>query len=466
MVKRRNSSRTFNGHKAKPARPPRIPLDDLARFPSENPNPVLRLNRDGKILYSNKASRVILRHWRCKVGGYAPKSWREVISEVLRGRDSRTIDAEYNEKIYSFSLTPIVERGYVNIYASDITDRRLAEERLRNSEQSIRDMIENIPVGISITTPKKKVIIINRTLWEMFGFGSEETFLDAFQSPDRLFVDVKDRDHFYREMAEKGYVRNMEIRYKRKDGGVFWGSVTSISRIIEGGMVQYLNIIQDVTSHKMAEEAKLKAVNQAASSIAHDIRNPLSSIRTAAYLLRDCSEEEKLNMLKLIERNITYADMLLKNLLDFSTTLSYVFVEEDLNVLLRETLDQTNFPENVKLTAHYGKIPPIKVDKDKLTRALSNLIINAIQAMPDGGGLDISTGQMGNFVELRIIDTGVGIKRENLDRIFEPFFTTKAKGLGLGLYNVKKVIEGHGGTFILTSQEHEGSSATISLPLG
>lgn len=98
-------------------------------------------------------------------------------------------------------------------------------------------------------------------------------------------------------------------------------------------------------------------------------------------------------------------------------------------------------------------------------RALTNLIMNAIQAMPDGGGLDISTEQVDGFIELRIRDTGVGMSRETLEKIFEPFFTTKAKGIGLGLYNAKKVIEGHGGIIALNSVENKGSTAIIRLPI-
>lgn len=109
------------------------------------------------------------------------------------------------------------------------------------------------------------------------------------------------------------------------------------------------------------EEEELKAISKAARSIAHDIRNPLSSIRTATYLLRNCSEDEKFKILKLIDRNILYADILVKNLLDFSAPQKYEFVEEDFNTLLRENLTQTIFPDDVNLTTRYEEIPRIKL---------------------------------------------------------------------------------------------------------
>jgi len=194
MGKRKKSDKTFKSAKGKmkPARPPRIPLSDLARFPAENPNPVFRLNCDGRILYANDASQALLRDWACEVGGYAPKFWQDLTAKVLTRKVSRTIDIKHGKKIYAYFITPIADRRYVDIYASDITDRKLAEERLQISEQRLRDMMENVPAGISIATPERKVIATNPSLWKMFGFNSEEEFLDVrYRYPDRLFFRCK-----------------------------------------------------------------------------------------------------------------------------------------------------------------------------------------------------------------------------------------------------------------------------------
>ena len=143
----------------------------------------------------------------------------------------------------------------------------------------------------------------------------------------------------------------------------------------------------------------------------------------------------------------------------------YEFVEEDVNALLREVLDKIVLPDSVRLTCHYGDIPTIGLDRNHMVQALTNLIMNAIQAMPNGGELDISTAQVENLIELRIRDTGIGISKEELGRVFKPFYTTKAKGVGLGLTNAKRTIEGHAGTITLVSEENKGTAAIVRLPI-
>ena len=336
------------------------------------------------------------------------------------------------------------------------------KERLRRSEKNLEDIIENIPAAITINTPERKVIAMNPAVWKILGYDSKEEWSNMPLSDH--WVDPKDRDRYY-ELAKRGAVKDFEARFKRKDGTIFWASITSVAQTTETGSTQYLRILQDITPGKMAEEERLNAMSKVARSIAHDIRNPLSAIRTASYLLRTCEEEKKLGILKAIDHNIVYADMLVQNLIDFSSPQPPNLVEEDANALLQETLAQIIIPDNVKLTASYGKIPRVKFDMNQLMRALTNLIVNAIQAMPKGGELAISTERVDGAIEIKIKDTGVGMSKKELERIFEPFYTTKAKGVGLGLINAKNVIYGHGGTLILESEEQKGTNAIVRLPI-
>jgi len=272
----------------------------------------------------------------------------------------------------------------------------------------------------------------------------------------------------YEALYDFDKIRQQGIYKTAKSGKIYIDALmTPLSAEFKKPRIGYLVQVMDVTSRKMAEDERLKAMGLVARSIAHDIRNPLSAIRTAAYLLGSHEDaKNRLEMANLIDRNVVYADNLVRNLIDFSSPHPFELVEEDVNSLLRETLDKIALPDGIRLTCRYGHIPTIRLDRNHMVQALTNLIMNAIQAMTNGGRLDVSTAQVEGLIELRIRDTGIGISKEELGRIFEPFHTTKAKGVGLGLINAKRTIEGHGGTITLESEENKGTTAIVRLPIG
>ena len=120
---------------------------NLAKFPSENPSPVLRLSSDGTILYANEKSTPVLGHWDCKVGSYAPAYWRRLVAEAYGCQQTRTEDVEVEDRIYSFFIAPIANAGYVNLYARDITDRKRAEERVRKLYQDLQAQAAKLQVA-------------------------------------------------------------------------------------------------------------------------------------------------------------------------------------------------------------------------------------------------------------------------------------------------------------------------------
>lgn len=252
----------------------------------------------------------------------------------------------------------------------------------------------------------------------------------------------------------------------------------SVSQLLNsaGEQLGLVIIFEDVTKEiRMENEfrrmGELAAVGQLAASIAHELRNPLSSIRGAAQFLQKEYEDLSgiVEFLGIIIEEVNGLNKLTTEFLDFARpmqlelkpcsvngvvdrTLQLMSVHiTDSNVVVREDLDRST--------------PEIQADEKQLEQVLKNIILNALQSMPEGGVLTVSTGPTasgGAYVE--VTDTGVGIPDEKLDRIFVPFFTTKTKGTGLGLSVVQKIVDNHGGRIDVASKADVGTTFRITLP--
>lgn len=191
------------------------------------------------------------------------------------------------------------------------------------------------------------------------------------------------------------------------------------------------------------------------------------------YLIRSeldniADPETKANILKSldnIDEEISYINKIVADLQDYSRTLRPDFKEVSLEALIAEVFSAINVPEKIHLSIRMKQMPKIKADPIFLRRALTNLINNAIQAMPRGGNLEVSGYQDNEHVCITIADTGVGIEDALKAKIFTPLFTTKAKGQGLGLAVVKRLVEAQGGSVHFESQLNKGTKFWVKLPL-
>ncbi len=212
-----------------------------------------------------------------------------------------------------------------------------------------------------------------------------------------------------------------------------------------------------------------------AGGLAHEIKNPLSTIRLNMDLLAEefanpetPKERRALAKVKVVQRECQRLQELLDSFLDFAKVRRYHFKPTDLNQVVRQVLDlyraklqQAGIEVIDYLTTD---LPLVLLDREAFESALSNLIINAEQAMPHGGQLVVRTYRTPHGVALELIDTGIGMDENTLAHIFEAFFSTKKGGTGLGLPTAKKIIEGHGGSIEVQSQVGTGSQFTIRLP--
>jgi PAS domain S-box-containing protein len=217
----------------------------------------------------------------------------------------------------------------------------------------------------------------------------------------------------------------------------------------------------------MAE--RLAAIGELAGWVGHDLRNPLTSIKNAAYFLRKKQGEfvgdSGAEMLTVIDRAVEQANKIVSDLLDYSREIHLDLEEYSPKSLIDYILLTINVPTGIKIVDHAESFPTIWVDQSKMERVFINLIKNAVEAMPTGGTLEIRSRQNAENVEIAFSDTGAGMTGDVMAKIFTPLFTTKAQGMGFGLPICKRIIEAHGGKISVESAQNKGTTFTITLPI-
>ncbi len=221
---------------------------------------------------------------------------------------------------------------------------------------------------------------------------------------------------------------------------------------------------------RLVRSEKLAILGQLAGGVGHELRNPLGSIKNAAYFLEMALEQpepEVKETLEILNKEVATSEHIISSLLDFARPKPPTRHKVEINHLLQEALSRTNVPEKIKVVSKLDEsLPQILADPEQLGQVFRNLILNAIQAMPDGGQLEIRS-EVSPPAQLAIsfADAGVGIPEDNLKKLFEPLFTTRAKGIGLGLSITKILVEGHKGTIEVQSKLGKGSIFTVRLPI-
>lgn len=221
-----------------------------------------------------------------------------------------------------------------------------------------------------------------------------------------------------------------------------------------------------------AQSDRMKELGEMAARLAHEIRNPLGGIRGFSTLLyRDLSTQPHLQeMVSQILEGARGLENLVTTILEYTRPLCVSLETHDMAGFLRSVTRfikvDPSFPSNIRLMLHIPDEPLLApFDPDVLKRALLNLMVNALQAMPNGGELSVSLMRIDPGCQIAITDTGVGMNEEQLASLFIPFFTTKQKGNGLGLVETKKIVQAHGGSIEARSTLQRGSSFLLTLPL-
>jgi len=223
------------------------------------------------------------------------------------------------------------------------------------------------------------------------------------------------------------------------------------------------------TQQQLVKSERLAAIGELAGLIGHDLRNPLSGIKNAAYYLKKkgstISEVQAKQILEVIDKSIAHSDKIINNLIEYSKEMQIELQESSPHDLSVDALASIQISKQVQILNETSEEPTISVDKEKMLKVFTNMIENALDAMPNGGTLEIRSRKIDSNVEISFSDTGSGIKDEVLQRIFLPLFTTKAQGMGFGLAISKRIITAHGGKISVETQVDKGTTFRVVLPI-
>jgi len=382
----------------------------------------------------------------------------------------------------------------------DIAKRKQTEKELVDTRNYLDNLLNYANAPIIVWDPDFKITRFNHAFERLTGLNQDNVMTKRL---DILFPQDKKEEamtHIQRTLAGE-YMESVEIPVLHKDGTVrtvLWNSANIfdpsgrdiIATIAQGQDIterkQMLQRLEEYsqqlermveqrtkqlrgTQEQLVKAERLATIGQVAAMVGHDLRNPLTGISGAAYYLRiklgANPEKKMLEMLEIIEKDIQYSNKIITDLMDYSREMELELTETTPKSIIAESISLAQIPEKVQLADSTLNEPRIKMDIDKMKRVFANFIKNAVEAMPQGGKLAISSRVSGNDVEFTFIDTGVGMAKEVSEKIWTPLFTTKAKGMGLGLAICKRIVEAHQGKISVESIVGEGTTFTITIPL-
>jgi PAS domain S-box-containing protein len=434
----------------------------------------------------------------------SPEEVRSHMDAMLNGMgeefetEQQTKDCSIRNILVSTRTIMVRDKKFLHCIFHDITEIRNVQKSLVESEAQYRQLVEVAQEGVWVFDEDYVTKFVNPRMAQMFGYVQSELvgkkifdFID--EETLRMFQD-------YMKEHKEGIVGNFEYEFSKKDGTRVFTSI-SASQITDdnGNYIGTMALLADITTRKDMEKKlekyskhlenivekktkqlaeaqaqiikseRLAAIGELAGMIGHDLRNPLSGIKNAAYYLRkrdieNLSPQSK-EMIEIIDKCVGHSNKIINDLLDYSREIRLDREKITIDDLVSEALSMVRIPEKVSVVKNFEKKAELVVDLDKLERVFVNLIKNAIDAMPDGGTIIIASKEANDHLELAFTDSGVGIPDDVMPKLFSPLFTTKAQGMGFGLAICKRVVDAHGGSINCQTVKGKGTTFTVTLPL-
>jgi PAS domain S-box-containing protein len=379
---------------------------------------------------------------------------------------------------------------FVSQQLASAVDHKRHEEALRQSEARYRSLVQSAVYGIYRSSTDGQFLDVNPALIQMLGYDSVEELLNL-DAQREVFLEPAEHSRLMAEFQRTRQLDGAEVRWKRKDGSAITVRLSGRATTELEDSNQVLEIIaEDVTERRALEEQfrqaqKMEAVGRLAGGVAHDFNNLLMVVSGYTEVLLEELEQDdpKLPKVQAIQQAADRATTLTRQLLAFSRKQLLELKVVDVNAIVAdmERLLRPLIGENIELTTRLAaNVGHTRADAGQLEQVIMNLVVNAKDAMPNGGKILIQTTQddpdvtrrehsliqPGPYILLSVSDSGAGMDKETQSRIFEPFFTTKekGKGTGLGLSTVYGIVKQSGGYIFAESAPGSGTAFRIYLP--
>lgn len=408
----------------------------------------------------------------------APIFMRELKGEELQNAMEKLNNCLfYTITKYSNYFQSLHEKA-IKDYATNLEGEvRNRTKELAESESKYRLLIEEINDGYFVNQDGI-IVFANQTFCDLHGYALREVIGQPylrFVAPDSIpYVKRLYSDRVVKVDAKEPYV------YLRlhKDGRAF-PTENKIKAITFQGRPAVAGLCRDITERiemerRMREAERLAHIGQLTTSLAHEIRNPLSSVKMNIQILlrnKEFNGNDRRRM-DIMAAEISRLERILEEMLDLACPLKLNPSSASINDIIDSCLEIMEVrikDKNISLIKRYSKkLPYLFIDQDKVEQAIINIILNSVEALHKGGEIRIATSngkENRGFIKVEILDNGPGIDPEDLPYVFDPFFSKKKRGTGLGLSNVKKIIEAHGGSVMINRGKPTGTYCILNIPL-
>jgi len=462
----------------------------------------IMIQRDARIIECNRLFETMTGYSREELLGMdarrlVPKEYHPMLDERIRSGSEEPYEIEgvrKNGARFPALLVPrnLGEQNGVPILGISVRDLTI-ERRQRLKLERLSKAVQHAAEAIVITNAEGTIEYVNPAFTEITGYSAAE----AIGQNPRILKSGRQDEAFYQTLwstITSGKVWRGRFVNRRKDGTLYHEQAAIAPvRDDAGRITQFVAVKRDITSEEhlreqLLQSQKLEAVGQLAGGVAHDFNNILQAVLgNLGFVLEDTPpDDSRYPDLMEIHKSLERAAQITKRLLAFSRRHVMQPEDLDLNEIVRDLLKMLRamVPENIEIDfVPADRLGRAFADRTLIEQAIINLVVNARDAMPNGGRLTIETtnvvidedyiqshpwAEKGRYVLLIVSDTGVGMPPEVLQHVFEPFFTTKekGKGTGLGLSMVHGIVQQHGGMINVYSEVNKGTSFKIYLPLG
>jgi len=409
------------------------------------------------------------------------KKASEVLQRIIKGETIIEIDFHGKRKDGSvfhsiWNAIPMFDNNndYIGFVSTGVSlskidesrDELVRKEKLEQEKELIKAkkkkteevLFETIPNPVITFDQNNKVIDCNQYYLDKLGFSRDEIF--RISAPDFLTEESMKiyRDVILPSLNEGKPLMDIDLHIKKKDGSIFhalWSHIRNLDENNEylGFTAIGLDLTEiDKLSDELAKKEKFEILGQLAANLAHDIKNPLNTIKQSSEIIQLKTNQEKTQKdFQRIGRSITRISHQVDQVLNYIKKTPLVTEDTTVLKILKQSLDIITIPDNITIEIP-KKNSEVKWDETKISVLFVNIILNAIQAIDkDKGKISIRTAQESDSIKIEIENTGPNIPEKDLDKIFEPLYTTKMEGTGLGLAGCKNILQSHKGTITVSN---------------